>query len=41
MFQAQMDETVFKDLLSHLKQFEKTNNTPSIKLMQIKNFYYS
>ena len=40
IFQAQMDKNVFKDLLSHLKQFEKKNNTPSITFMQIKNFYY-
>ena len=39
-FQAQMDKTVFEDLSSHFKQFEKKNNTPSITLMQIKSFYY-
>ena len=40
IFQAQMDKIVFEGLSSHLKKFEKKNNTPSINFMQIKNFYY-
>ncbi len=40
IFQAQMSKTVFENLSSHLKQFERGNNTPSINLMQIKDFYY-
>ena len=40
IFQARMSKTVFESLSSHLKQFEKKNNTPSINFMQIKNFYY-
>lgn len=39
-FQAHIDEEVFKDLSSHFKQFEWTNNTPLIKLHKDKNFYY-